>query len=296
MSLFRKRRPQRPIEFEFMPEAEWEMFNDAVERALRRLRLSCDLSAAGQVRIEGRGTFGLLNLAQTCFGNDRSEWDAIVVDHFQRTLAALSEHTPLERTQLRVRLLPDDFGDVSDCTTWLSRPYAESVIAAVAVDLPTTVRVPKRADLAVLGLTDDELWELAWAQTRVEPGPEQHEKEMIDGARVHSIFDPSFFTASKVQFLPDLVGPIGQDGALVSIPRRHTILAHVISDSSVVAALQMLIPSTRGLYAEGPGSVSAHIYWWRNGRLDWLPVIAEEGRVEFHPPQEFIDLLARLGA
>lgn len=284
-----------------MPEAEWADFNRAVLAAARRLKLTVERLDPGLLVLRGAGERGLLNLAQLCHAAPRPEWPDLIGRHL-RIVTDPASFTGFHPDLLRVRLMPDSAAP-QELTTPVIRPYAESVVAMLTVDLPTTVRLVEADELAGAGLGVDEAWGRAWAQTRAAEHPDHH--EVLDGeAGVHSFNGQSFFVSSLVEFLPDLVSDIGLDGAVVSIPRRHTVLAHAVSDLRVVEAVQTLLPLTRRLHAEGPGSVSAHLYWWRPGaggpgpgpgNLVWLPSYLDDHALEFHPPPAFVDMLNTLG-
>jgi hypothetical protein len=291
VGLFKKKEPAppQPPEFAVMDAREWAGFNEVVRDVMKRTRIDVERYEPGAVVIRDRGTFGLLNVAQLCHVNPRGEWPAIVANHFANVLAAGEEVWAPDL--LRVRLFPDDYFGPEALAATVTRPYAESVVAGLVIDLPTRVQTVAPEQLAEAELDPDAAWDLAWRHTRASERPEHYEVANINGAPVHSMLGDSFFTASLVQFLPDLVGAIGPNGAVVSIPRRHTILAHVVENLAAANAVQGMLPLTRSLYAEGPGSISAHLYWWRDGDLRWLPSMVSETAIEFYPPDDFVDML-----
>ena len=61
--------------------------------------------------------------------------------------------------------------------------------------------------------------------------------------------------------------------------------------SAVVQAINHVIPMIRKYYDEGPGSLSRHLYWWRDGSLRLLPAEVEPSGITFHPPGDFVDVL-----
>ena len=49
------------------------------------------------------------------------------------------------------------------------------------------------------------------------------------------------------------------------------------------------------MYREGPGSISPHLYWWREGRFAQLPSKVTATSVTFSPPDVFVsEVLDRL--
>ncbi len=312
VGIFRRRPPvpAQPLEFRFMAADEWAGFNRAVLAAARQLGLVVERLDPGLVVLRGTGERGLLNLAQLCHAVPTIEWPGLIAHHL-RIVTDPQAFAGFHPDLLRVRLMPDSTA-APEVTSPVIRPYAESVVAMLTVDLPATVRLVEAGELAGAGLGVDEAWARAWAQTRATERPELHETLPGMEADVHTFNGQSFFVSSLIEFLPDLVPDIGLDGALVAIPRRHTVLAHAIADLSVVEAVQALLPLTRRLHADGPGSVSAHLYWWRPGADDrladparrpgpgpghlvWLPSYLDgDAALEFHPPPAFVEMLNTL--
>lgn len=277
-----------------MTVSEWESFNAVVHDVLRHLKAEVERSEPGVLVLKGGLHLGLLNLAQHCHANPRREWQDIIQHHLEVMRETVDADVGYRRESMRIRLVPDDYAPSELRESHVAQPYAESVIALLALDLPTAVRPVDREELVDDGIDVADAWALAWGQTREHERPTNVDQIEVNGAKVHSIFGESFFVASLVEFLPELIGEIGENGALVSIPRRHTIVAHVIHDLAVVPAIQTMLPITRKLHAEGPGSVSAHLYWWRAGSLSPLPSSLREGEFEFFPPPDFVELLQSL--
>ena len=139
-----------------------------------------------------------------------------------------------------------------------------------------------------------DVWARAWANTRRHPEPIDVATVEIAGGPMTVVHGENFYTASRVRWLEDLVGPVGPFGALVAMPRRSTLLVHIIRDADVMNAVEPLVLNARLLHLEGPRSVSAHVYWWRDGELRWVPTMFDEDddRVEFHPPPDLAQVLA----
>jgi len=84
-------------------------------------------------------------------------------------------------------------------------------------------------------------------------------------------------------------------GALVAVPTRHCLIAHpMVARETALAATQALLMNAARLYDAGPGAISPHLYWWRDGEMALLPGSVERDRVELRPPPEFVAALERL--
>ena len=284
-----------PTSFRFFDQREWDTFNELVRRELKANGYVGVFSAPGEVTLpEQQITLGLVNLAQQCRRAPDIEWAPIVAHHITR-IPQIDE-MPNDKQQvlpaLRVLLVPDDYLP-NDIAT-LHSPYAESVIATVVADLPSSVRSIAPSDLLEWGMSEDDVWSRAWANTRRHPEPIDVATVEIAGGPMTVVHGENFYTASRVRWLEDLVGPVAPFGALVAMPRRSTLLVHVIRDADVMNAVEPLVLNARLLHLEGPRSVSAHVYWWRDGELRWVPTMFDEDddRVEFHPPPDLAQVLA----
>ena len=87
-------------------------------------------------------------------------------EHFTAALSGSAGDDVLTSAQLRVRLLPDDYGPPELIgNEMVLQPFAESVNAALAFDLPTTVRMATASDLEPLELDQAAAWQLAWRRS-----------------------------------------------------------------------------------------------------------------------------------
>jgi hypothetical protein len=100
-----------------------------------------------------------------------------------------------------------------------------------------------------------------------------------------------YFAASHLLFLDEYVSPAPPAGVLVGAPNRHGLVLHRIQGMEVIPALQALLGIVPGMHAEGPGSISPNLYWWRDGTFTLLPAEIEDGQINFRPPQVFMDML-----
>ena len=79
------------------------------------------------------------------------------------------------------------------------------------------------------------------------------------------------------------------------MPRRHTVVFHVIQNLAVVSAINSMLNVVPQMCFEGPGSITPSLYWWRPGQaLMQLPTHVSGDTVEFHPPPAFTEMLNRL--
>ena len=269
----------RPPEFDFMPLSEWSAFNARLRSGLQKCTLGTVGLRPGELVLADGRHLSVMNLAQLCHLSDVADWGDLIDRH----LATLSAHVggspePFSILDLRVQLLPDDQADREVLELLGARPFAEGVVQALAVQLNQSVRSVSASELAELGWDVDTAWASAWAQTRTLARPEEASiVDTGDAVLVH-LYSQHLFCASFLPYLDDVVDGIGECGALVSIPVRQSVVIHPIHDESVLAAAGAMIPITRQVNHSGPGPVSAHLYWWREGTLEWIPTLLRARR------------------
>jgi hypothetical protein len=170
-----------------------------------------------------------------------------------------------------------------------SRPFAEGILQTLVVQTGAAIRQLSVAEVVGLEWDIESTWASAWAQTRVLERPA--EIDVIDASGVEIVYllnEP--LGASFVPYLADVL-TIHKHGALVSMPIEHSVIVHPIEGGEIVQAAQTMIPITRQMYRTGPASLSAHVYWWRNGQLTLVPTYFARDGIEFYPPAELAELI-----
>lgn len=293
----------RPAWARFLGDGEWESFVAAVEDELRRRRWRYRLAdgyvwapwGADEADGDADEALSLLNLAQLCHAaapEDRPQviaghFDALVAGHDDRVLAdALAGDLAAARPYLKVRLYPKATFE-ADADQFVVRDVADGLCAVLCFDLPSNVVTVNAESLQRWGCTADDAWYQALANLRRTERAEVSPVE-VEGATLAAMSGDSFFVASNLLLLGDFLEEESRWGALAVAPNRHTLLFHPITDLAVLRAIDALVVMAARLCAEGPGSISPHLYWWRDGVLKTLPAVETEDHFEFVPPEEFV--------
>ncbi|UQA93798.1 immunity 49 family protein [Streptomyces halobius] len=242
----------------------------------------------------------LTALAQRCRTVAERHWPELVAEHFARLESASQgdEGAAELLRQTYLRLLPADAFPADAAGHFrYARPVAEDLVAALALDTPTSIRLLNDADVARAGL--DELWAAGRANLLGEP-VEHVEVRGPSGALLHSVSGASHFIASKALMLPELAQVVtGRElpeaGALVAVPTRHLLAFHPIVDGTLADAVNELGTYALGAYEDGPGSLTPRLYWWHQSRLVCLTVFDHENRsLSVQPPQELLEMMKTL--
>jgi hypothetical protein len=247
----------------FFDERRWTHFVDVVRDDLgaRGLEARIDESA-GCVRIADGRVLGLGNLAQMCAQASGDRWPGIVSHHLG--LALQPPDAPKDfatvRPLLKLRLWSRVDLPQTELAYW---DIAEDLVAVLTLDLPQMLATVSAKDTASWPASRDELWYLALANTRGGHRLVQSTHDIGGGAAVHELDDNSdFFAASHLLFLESYVRP-SPHGAIVAVPRRHTIVFSPITPALLDHAMKALLRVVPAMWHDGPGSISPSLYWWR---------------------------------
>ncbi|WP_084039436.1 hypothetical protein [Demequina sp. NBRC 110053] len=245
------------------------------------------------------GVYGLHNLAMLCASLPPRERPGAIRSHVAALVDSRSTSTPVTLADIEragyvramdLAAVPDG---IRDELTPYSRRVGDSLIALLTLDAPSAVTTVGPDDLARLDLRA--AWSAGMANLRAVE-VDAREQQDVDGCTVHSLAGESFFVGSRILVLEDEVARVGDapHGAVVIAPDRHHLHFHVVRDISVVAAVNLLAKVAGGAYAQEPGAISPHVYWWRTGALTPLTQRRDDGALTVVPPDDFVTLLNRL--
>ncbi len=258
----------------------------------------------GTVNInQGDQRLGLQNLAQICNQNDGAQWREIVFQHFDSVYSSIVEEdfsaakgASFEqiRSQLAVRLQPDQILNSEASEHIVYRVHLPGTVSLLALDMPTAISSVTWEMVQGWNKTVDELFEIALDNIKQQPFPKPDTVTADDGTELISFFGDDFFVTTRALFFstqPDLLGAYG---SLVAVPHRHAMLCYPIYDMEVLSAISTMLPATIGMYSEGPGSLSAQLYWYDGEEFMLLPYQLDGAQLNFEPPLEFVQMLENL--
>lgn len=289
----------------FFPSgAVYQRFCQAVMDGLARRGLEGAIHDANvQVIKDGRPqSYGLQNLAQLCNRLEPDNWPAAIDNHFDNMFRSQQQAADLDqraanfeevRPLIKVRIHPAGHPGVASGQC-IHRSLADDLVEILTYDLPTSVVSVPSAHAAGWGRGHDELFELGRQNVRAEGRLSPEPLPAGDGATLFALTADSFFVSSHALLLADYLDPVTRWGALVAVPTRQVVLFHSIEDLRVVKVINTMIHVARQACAQGPGSITDSLYWWRDGRLQRLPVFMNKEQIHFAPPDEFVAVLNSL--
>jgi hypothetical protein len=259
---------------------------------------------AGCAMVEGwPGVHGLGNLAQMCSQAPAAQWPEIVARHLalsrpDRLSALAADLTGAAfdgiAEHLAVRLYPGDYLAAGGRVHVVHRTDLPGTLTLLVVDSPASV-IALPAPLAERwGQPRERLFELAianvarlstsrWQQLSVPPGV---------GAPLHCLSGDHYVTSHLLRPDPGLP-VVGASGNLVAAPHRGALFSLPIDGAVAPFAIEALLTFSIGMFHDGPGSITPHLFWRTPAGSYELQQGCREGtRYRLAPSPGFAPLLA----
>lgn len=297
MSLFKRlfAGPDQPGWADFLSQSDFRQFVKDLTAALDKCAKPYVLDLPGCCwRPEGDSdnVYGLINMAQTWRQVNPSERRAYL-DGFIASIVNVRQQMGKEyaladvQEQLRVRLYPLD---ILNSAPVLDLKISDAFITMIAIDFPDTVQSVCEEQIKAWGFEgrEGELYDLALDQTWKQESVSVSGHELPSGISIRVVSGDSFFSASHALLMDRYLVPANPNGALAVIPHRHTFAFYSIEDrKGLEAGIQALFPMGRGMFEEGPGSITPELLWWRDGKFTVFPY--EDGVIDI--PEELWELV-----
>ncbi|MFT5356353.1 MAG: hypothetical protein ACI9KE_003578 [Polyangiales bacterium] len=295
----------------FMSPEQFALFDETLQGVVSEVehewgeRIVSHLEA-GYVMVDATH-YGLRNMAQSCLHHGKpQEWARVIRDlfdlarttelsagqfrdfatheqHLKLRLYARSDIPPAQHQRFVMRAASQTGNDAGQLNE-----DPEDLLAILVIDTDKAVVSVEKSWAAEWNKEPSELFALALANIAREDTPTVDDFNAGEGVKVRSLLSQSFFIASHALHLSRFVDP-SEYGLIVALPHRHVILIHRIVDHHVVDAMEIMAPIAIGMHAEGPGSISDQLFWWRDGRLLRLPSSTDEnGQRKLQLPAAFV--------
>ncbi len=243
----------------------------------------------------------LQNIARACAYLAIEQWPQAIAQHFDNILAMSEDKDALlldvadfeaVKPQLRARLYPSSL--LQESADLIYRPGPEGTIETLVLDLPTTVRTVAPGEAQRWGRSNNDLFEVGRRNLRQSSRLKASTASLLPGTEVVLYHGDPYYAASHALIIQDYLPADLPYGALVGLPRRDALLLHVIRNVGMAHAVNAMLRVIIGLHREGPGSLSPHLYWLRDGEFLPLPYDLDGKSLDFQPPPEFVALLQHL--
>jgi len=179
----------------------------------------------------------------------------------------------------------------------LCQPVTEDLVEVVEVRSGDGLRLARTGELAQWSVTRPAAVHRARENVRAE-GLLETRRFTAEGASLISLSGTGFYVPTHLhwldRYLADEPGWSERNGALVALPHRHLMAAHVIESAEVEHAAGALARFAYRQFETCPGPVSDQLYWWCGDELTRLPSDSVGETLQIFPTNAFAVLLARL--
>jgi hypothetical protein len=274
-------------------------FVDLVKLFFERKNIGIEISE-GAVRLSNDKDrqFGLYNIAQSCKGSPKKDWQKLVDEHFEEVNLALEnagKDTSYADAKdlLCVRIYPkDDYAHMLNMLVY--KEDLPDTYSGLVIDLPSSVETVNLDDVKRWGVEIDELFKIGLENTFRRYPVNPQELPFVENTTVRLIFEDHFYATTSLLNIENSPQMLGRNGTLVAYPHRHAVLCQPINDLSVVKLLSHLLPFLQMQYTQNPGPISPKLFWYHDKKFTELPYTIDDKSITFFPPEEFISVLNTL--
>lgn len=288
----------------FFSADEYETFMAELEIMLKNRNLNYSIGD-GVVYLSGSNAvfeqLGLVNLAQTCKISSPSNWGSLITTHFQemeqisdfnKLFAVKSMDFEYAKDFLAIRLFHNEVLNGGQ-DIFVKKDFAGDAFTMLSFDLPQSVINVKPEQVKHWNKSAEELFEIG--KKNVEKKYHfDFSRETVNDFDIWFIRDEHHFVPNFVFSLNKYPALNGEYGSLIGIPNRHAAIIYPIETTEAIAAVNSLPFIISGMFREGPGSVSNHLFWYYNGEFQSLPYELGERKLVFKPTEAFIGVLQQL--
>ena len=254
------------------------------------------------VRVDNDGDnwqFGLSNLAQLCARADTQDYAAIIKEHFDLVEESLAAEERFEKIAsdfeqvkeyIGVRLYDEAYTTAMGEDSFIRRHFAGEIYEALVYDHTESIAAVPKEHVAKWGKAADELFAVGIENIR-RKYPLEPKKINAGENEIFVVETEHFFAANILIELDRHRELIGKGGAIVAVPTRHFAMIYPIEDIGVVPVMNMYFTTVTQIYADGPGSLTCEVYWYRNGHFEPLNYELSGKKIKFTPTEAFVALL-----
>lgn len=289
----------------FFDSKEYEVFIKGLDKYFKSLNIEYELGD-GQISVKdndfGFNILGLTNVGQVCKQGDQKHYNELISEHFNSMIRAnkfdkefekISDNFEEVKEYIGVRLYNNDYVAHVGKENTMGKDFAGDIYSVIVFDFPDSVESIKPEQTTAWNKTRDELFEVGVSNIKSKY-PLTIKKEAFGEFSIWFIQGEHFFTPNIVFDIENNKELIGSKGSLVGLPHRHSAIIYPIENLEVVKAINSLIPIIYGMNQEGPGSLSDSLFWYKDKIFTQLPYKINEGKLQFFPPDNFVELLNEL--
>jgi hypothetical protein len=286
----------------FLNGNEYSAFIKEIDKYFKMLNIEYEIGD-GQILVNenefGFSNLGLVNVAQVCKQAQSKYYKEIITEHFDSLIRAnefdkefqkIADDFEEVKKYIGVRLYDNDYiAHVGEENT-IGKDLAGDIYSMIVFDFPDSVISIKPEQTISWNKSIDELFEIGITNIKAKY-PLTITKEEFGEFDIWFVQGQHFFTPNIVFDIENRKELIGSKGSLIGLPHRHSAIIYPIENLEVIKAINGLIPTIYGMNQEGPGSLSNNLFWYKDKVFTQLPYKIEDNKLQFFPPDNFVELL-----
>lgn len=289
----------------FFDNKEYSTFIKEIETYFKNLNIHFEIGD-GQIETNdnefGFSNLGLVNVAQVCKQDDKRHYKEIITEHFNsmirankfdKEFAKIADNFEEVKKYIGVRLYDNEYVAYTGKENTIGKDFAGDIYSMIVYDFPYSILSINPEQIIPWNKTVEELFAIGIANIKAKY-PLTITKEAFDEFSIWFVQGEHFFTSNIVFDIENRQELIGSKGSLIGLPHRHSAIIYPIENLEVLKAINGIIPTVYGMNREGPGSLSNNLFWYKDNKFTQLPYEIEEGKLQFFPPDNFIELLNEL--
>jgi hypothetical protein len=285
----------------FFNKAEYKTFTDAIDKFFYEKNISYTLGD-GLINV-GPNDFnfsvlGLTNIAQACKQSEPGEYQELVFGHFDAMIRTNQFEKSFEKIKddynsteqyIGTRLYQLQYLEHGGKENKVYRMIAGDIAEVLVFDLPDAVHTLTPEQVGKWKKTWDELFNKGIENVRAKYSFDII-KERIGETDILLVQGDHFFVPNIIFDLEEK-GLVGTWGALIGVPHRHAAIIYPLETLAVANAMTTIVPAIYGMNAEGPGSISNNLIWYKDGVFEELQYKMQDNNIELYPSEKFLEVL-----
>jgi hypothetical protein len=236
------------------------------------------------------------NLVRKCKGEEKSEWQTVVNQHFARL--NINPHktkyifkdfdfaAPMIKFAVRHE---STFQEIDD---FVHRRDLPETCTMLILDTDEAFHFIRKDDIKEWEKTEKELFDIAFENVAAE---EMNIGELLwkDEFEAFSFFSGDFSASYIVDMEKNADFAIGKYGSVVMIPTKGTAIVHPINGDTALPFIVSFDAAMRTFYHEDQVPIIDKYYWYHDGQFEFFNEREERGKVIITLPQKLEKLLRR---
>jgi uncharacterized protein YtpQ (UPF0354 family) len=236
------------------------------------------------------------NLVRRCKGEDKSEWQMVVNQHFARLnvdphkakyiFKDFDYAEPMIKFVVRHERM---FDAISDIVHRVDLPETGTFLV---LDTDESFRYIRKDDIKEWGKTEAELFEIAARNVAAE---EMHVGEILwrEQFEAYTFFSGDFSASYIVELEKNAESAIGKYGAVVAIPTKGSAIVHPINGHTALPFIVSFYDALQSFFTEDQVPISDKYYWYYDGRFELFVETERAGKMVISLPKKLAELYQR---